>query len=151
MKSLFALVPLFAAAVGFAAEPTTQPATQPTTQSAHVQDASYGVGYSFGRNIAGSPVKLDTQRLLQGLHDALEGKPAAVDERTVNAAIMRLQQEAMVAEMAAATAAGDAFRAENAKKEGVTTTASGLQIEHTKVGTGESPKETSSRSTTPAR
>jgi FKBP-type peptidyl-prolyl cis-trans isomerase FklB len=38
--------------------------------------------------------------------------------------------------------AGEAFLAENAKKEGVKTTASGLQYKVIKSGTGESPKST---------
>jgi FKBP-type peptidyl-prolyl cis-trans isomerase FklB len=38
--------------------------------------------------------------------------------------------------------AGEAFLAENAKKEGVKTTASGLQYKVLKSGTGESPKPT---------
>jgi FKBP-type peptidyl-prolyl cis-trans isomerase FklB len=38
--------------------------------------------------------------------------------------------------------AGEAFLAENAKKEGVKTTASGLQYKVIKSGTGESPKPT---------
>src|SRR5581483_2259788 len=37
---------------------------------------------------------------------------------------------------------GDAFLAENAKKEGVKTTASGLQYKVMKAGTGETPKLT---------
>ena len=37
---------------------------------------------------------------------------------------------------------GEKFLAENKKKEGVKTTASGLQYKVLKEGTGESPKET---------
>jgi FKBP-type peptidyl-prolyl cis-trans isomerase len=153
MKLLFAVLPIAACACFAIAQdtaaPATQPATQPSTMPAHVTDASYGVGYGFGKQLAGAPVKLDNERVLQGLRDALDNKQAAVDEKTVNAALMRIQQEAMAAEMAAGkvegeknAAAGDAFRAENGKKEGVTTTASGLQIQHVKEGTGESPKAT---------
>jgi FKBP-type peptidyl-prolyl cis-trans isomerase len=63
--------------------------------------------------------------------------------------MMKTQQEAMSAQMNAEKEqgdknikAGDAFRAENGKKKGVTTTASGLQIETVKEGTGEIPKPT---------
>jgi FKBP-type peptidyl-prolyl cis-trans isomerase FklB len=44
--------------------------------------------------------------------------------------------------MSSQAAAGEAFLAENAKKEGVKTTASGLQYKVLKSGTGESPKLT---------
>lgn len=43
---------------------------------------------------------------------------------------------------AAKSNAGDAFLAENAKKEGVKTTSSGLQYKILKAGTGPSPKAT---------
>ena len=49
---------------------------------------------------------------------------------------------AMGTNVSVQSAAGDAFLAENAKKEGVKTTASGLQYKVIKSGTGESPKLT---------
>ncbi len=49
-------------------------------------------------------------------------------------------QATMEANLKAESGPGAAFLAENAKKEGVTTTASGLQYKVIKSGTGESPK-----------
>lgn len=48
----------------------------------------------------------------------------------------------METNMSSQAAAGEAFLAANAKKEGVKTTASGLQYKVLKSGTGESPKLT---------
>jgi FKBP-type peptidyl-prolyl cis-trans isomerase FklB len=50
------------------------------------------------------------------------------------------EQPAGGSNVGAKAGAGEAFLAENAKKEGVTTTASGLQYKVLKSGMGESPK-----------
>jgi FKBP-type peptidyl-prolyl cis-trans isomerase FklB len=58
-------------------------------------------------------------------------------------AMKSLQKQMMAAEQAAGEAnlkAGEAFLAENGKKEGVKTTASGLQYKVIKSGTGKTPK-----------
>jgi FKBP-type peptidyl-prolyl cis-trans isomerase len=56
---------------------------------------------------------------------------------------MMAQQTAESSAQAAANQkAGDAYLAENAKKEGVKTTASGLQYKVIKSGTGKTPKST---------
>ena len=149
MKRLLFVLPILSLAPIVRAEaPATQPAaTQPTTFPAHVQTASYGIGYDIGKQMKNAPLKLDFERLFAGLRDSIDGKPSQVSDEAMKAAMMKTQQDAMAAEIAAAkeqgdknATAGDAFRAENGKKKGVTTTASGLQIEHTKEGAGESPK-----------
>jgi FKBP-type peptidyl-prolyl cis-trans isomerase len=147
MKTFTAFLSVLFCTVVLAEEPATQPATQPTTLPAHVSDASYGIGFDIGKQMKSTPVKLDTERLMQGLRDSLGGKESQVSEEAIRAAMMTLQQEAMAAQQAADkvegdknAAAGTTFRADNAKKEGVTTTASGLQIQTLKAGTGESPK-----------
>jgi FKBP-type peptidyl-prolyl cis-trans isomerase len=121
----------------------------PSTMPAQLRDASYGIGYNMGRQLSEAPFKLDVDRIIEGLRDASAGKPAAVSEANVRAALEALEKEAMAGEEARARVegeangkSGDAYRAENAKKPGVKTTASGLQIETIKEGTGESPKPT---------
>ena len=148
-RLLFVLPILLCAPLAHAEEPTTKPGTQPTTMPAHVSDASYGIGFNIGKQMSGMPVKLDSERLMQGLRDSLDGKKPEVNEDAFKAAMIKLQQEAMAAQMNVDKeqgekngAAGEAFRAENAKKPGVTTTASGLQMQTVKEGTGDSPKPT---------
>jgi FKBP-type peptidyl-prolyl cis-trans isomerase len=92
---------------------------------------------------------MDVERLIQGLRDGNDGKPSAVSEAAIRDAMAKLQQEATAGADAKAKVegeanlkAGDAYRAENGKKAGVKTTASGLQIETLVAGTGESPKLT---------
>jgi FKBP-type peptidyl-prolyl cis-trans isomerase FkpA len=83
--------------------------------------------------------------LVEGLRDANGGKASAVSEAQIRAAFEQLEQDAAAAAVAKGEEnlkAGEAYRTENAKKPGVTTTASGLQIETITAGEGESPKVT---------
>jgi FKBP-type peptidyl-prolyl cis-trans isomerase len=112
-------------------------------------DASYGIGYNMGKQLADAPFKLDVDQIVKGLRDANAGKPSAVPEAQVHAAMEKLQTDAAAGAEAKAREsgdanikAGDAYRAENGKKKGVTTTASGLQIETLVAGTGDTPKAT---------
>jgi FKBP-type peptidyl-prolyl cis-trans isomerase FkpA len=134
------------------APPTTTPTlatSNPTTMDTHLADASYGIGFNMGQQLAQAPFKVDEDRLVQGLRDARAGKPSAVSDAQLHAAMEKLKQDAALAGEAKARAAGDpnvtagdAYRAANGKKAGVTTTASGLQIETLTAGTGETPKAT---------
>jgi FKBP-type peptidyl-prolyl cis-trans isomerase len=150
MKRLLVLLSILTCACFVRAEqPATQPTSQPTTLPAHVQDASYGIGYNIGKQMKSAPLKLDYERMIQGLRDSLDDKAPQVVEEAFRAAMMRFQQEAMAAQMATQkeqgeknATAGDVYRAENGKKAGVTTTSSGLQIETIKEGTGVTPKPT---------
>jgi FKBP-type peptidyl-prolyl cis-trans isomerase len=123
---------------------TTKPAaappatTNPSNMDSTLSDASYGIGFNMGKQLAQAPFKLDVDRIVQGLRDANGGKP-----------MEKLQGEAASGAEAKAreagdvnVKAGDAYRAENGKKKGVTTTASGLQIETLVEGTGDTPKAT---------
>jgi FKBP-type peptidyl-prolyl cis-trans isomerase FkpA len=132
-------------AIGAGAPPTTNP----TTMDTHLSDASYGIGFNMGKQLAQAPFKVDLDKLMQGLRDANGGKPSAVPEAQIQAALEKVQQDAAAVADAKAREqgdanikAGDAYRAANAKKPGVTTTASGLQIETLVAGTGDTPKAT---------
>jgi FKBP-type peptidyl-prolyl cis-trans isomerase len=150
----FTIVCLFIAAVSLvqthasadSAQATTKPAT-PTTMDTHLGDASYGIGFNMGKQLSQAPFKLDIDQVIQGLRDANGGKPSAVPEAQIHAALEKLQTEAAAGAEAKAREqgdvnikAGDAYRIENGKKKGVTTTASGLQIETLTAGTGDTPK-----------
>ena len=144
-------VPLFAVSVCLGQTPAAAatPTTHPTTMDTHLHDASYGIGFNMGRQLAGAPFKLDVEQVVAGLRDATGGKPMSVPEPQVQAAIAALQQDAAAGAEAKArdggdanVKAGDAYRAANGKRPGVTTTPSGLQIETLTAGTGESPKPT---------
>ena len=107
---------------------------------------SYALGSDIGANLKRQDLDLDPKVLAAAIADAYVGK-SAMDEKEVRAALDELRKMAM-AKMEAKNKvdaeknvkAGEAFLAENAKKEGVKTTASGLQYKVIKAGTGATPK-----------
>ncbi len=108
--------------------------------------ASYGIGFGIGSDMAqqGLSTEYVTQAdLIAGIMDALAGKELGVAPADVQAA-MKALQEKMQAKAAAAgkenLAKANKFLEENKKKEGIQTTASGLQYEVIKTGTGAVPK-----------
>ncbi|SHN14143.1 FKBP-type peptidyl-prolyl cis-trans isomerase FklB [Pseudomonas asturiensis] len=104
---------------------------------------SYGIGRQLGDQLRKNPPPgVNLEAILTGLTDAFNAQPSRVDEEAMSASFKAIRQimlaeEAVKAEKAAA--AGVAYLAENAKREGVTTLASGLQFEVLTAGTGPKP------------
>ncbi len=116
-----------------------------------VAQASYGIGYTIATNLesqfAGS---LNNEALVAGLQDSLQGRERRLSEAEIQIAITALaqkQQEAVATRSADVLAAGRAFLEENERREGVNTTASGLQYEVIATGEGASPGATDTVST----
>lgn len=109
--------------------------------------ASYGIGRQMGEQLAANPFEgVVNSAVAAGLIDALEGKESTVSRADLEAAfgvISQRMQEAQAAKAKELAGAGEAFLAENAKKAGVTTTASGLQYEVITQGEGATPSATS--------
>ena len=109
----------------------------------NAQIASYGVGRQMGDQLASNPFDgVDPQAVAAGVIDALEGKELAVSNEKLNEAFaeIREQMEAKQKEQGKALAAeGEAFLVQNAAKDGVEVTESGLQYEIITEGTGEKP------------
>lgn len=110
-------------------------------------------GYAIGVDLAKSlqPVKddVDIKALEAGLDTVFSGGTSVLDDKTreeiKNTVAQKLQKKQLEERTAAAGKAkeeGEKFLAENAKKEGVKTTASGLQYEVLTEGKGDSPKAT---------
>ncbi|MGB3548811.1 MAG: FKBP-type peptidyl-prolyl cis-trans isomerase [Saprospiraceae bacterium] len=78
----------------------------------------------------------------QGLNDALDGNEK-IDVNKANATFQEFMQKQAESANGDVKSAGEKFLADNAKREGVKTTASGLQYEILKPGTGASPSATS--------
>jgi FKBP-type peptidyl-prolyl cis-trans isomerase FklB len=105
---------------------------------------SYALGYQLGRDLKGADLRGDA--IVQGLKDGSSGTPAKIDQQQMQQALAALDQriaeqraKAQVVELEATLAGGNAYRAENAKKPGVQTTATGLQYKVVKAGTGRTP------------
>ena len=114
------------------------------------QKTSYAIGMDIGGNFKRQEIEVDAKTLAAGIADALSGKTqlteaeakqAITDFRTSMMAKMEAKQKG---EGDKNVAAGEAFLAANAKKDGVKTTASGLQYKVLKAGDGKGamPKAT---------
>ena len=118
-------------------------AAAPTPLDSEIDKGSYLMGYSSGMQILQrlGPV-IDKTALQAGFAEALAGQASRVTQAEAEAAfqVMSKALDAKLAEAGTAAAkAGDQYRAENAKRTGVKTTASGLQYEILKAGTGPIP------------
>lgn len=108
---------------------------------------SYGIGRQFGSQLKAQPFDgLDIESVLVGLREAFTGEPDPIAQEDMQKAYdtIRTQLEANEAEKSKELAAdGITFMADNAKKEGVTVTESGLQYEVINVGEGKIPTQES--------
>lgn len=110
------------------------------------QKASYGIGLNMGKSLAQDGIDdLDSAAVAQGIDDALAKKPQVVSDDELREAFDFLQkrtEERAAALNDEAAKAGKKFLEENAKREGVVTTASGLQYEVVQKTDGAQPKPT---------
>ena len=112
--------------------------------------ASYAIGADIANSMKRQALDLDTKALAAGLVDGMSGKLQLKDaelEKAMNDFKTALMAKRQVTQATAATEnikKGADFLAANAKKEGVKTTASGLQYKVMKAGPdgGKSPKAT---------
>lgn len=116
------------------------------TPESFEQKSSYAVGMDIGNNIKRMGGDFETEYLLAGLGDVLDGKEPAIttEEATeVMGEFRRVMQEKSDSERQAQAEgnkkAGTEFLAENATKEGVITTESGLQYMVLEEGDGPKP------------
>ena len=111
------------------------------------QKASYSFGVDFAKRLKQQGIDLDINALNRGIADAAADKGLAFEEGEMNqfkaeytqqlrARLMEQQQQQATKNLEA----GKKFLAENAKKEGIITTASGLQYKVIKSGDGPTPK-----------
>jgi FKBP-type peptidyl-prolyl cis-trans isomerase len=127
--------------------PTTQtPSTQaPTTQKDKV---SYGIGVGVARTLKNQGIDVNTDQLMKGLRDALSGQKLAMSDDDLNNTMSALQQEVNQKQQQARAKeaddnkkAGDAFLADNGKKDGVVTLPSGLEYKIVKTTDGQKPTD----------
>ncbi|WP_417775689.1 FKBP-type peptidyl-prolyl cis-trans isomerase [Stutzerimonas xanthomarina] len=107
------------------------------------QKASYGIGLNMGKSLAQEGMAdLDSDAVAQGIDDAVGKKEQKLTDEELMEAFAYLQtraEERMVEMNKEAVAAGKKFLEENAKREGVKTTESGLQYEVVKSAEGPQP------------
>ncbi|MFC2664444.1 MAG: FKBP-type peptidyl-prolyl cis-trans isomerase [Prevotella histicola] len=111
---------------------------------------SYALGIGIGSQLAGMGAKeLNIDDFAQAIKDVISGAGLKVDNAEAQTLVQNFFQEQEAKQQAAAAeagkaakAAGEAFLAENAKKDGVVTLPSGLQYQVLKEGNGKKPSAT---------
>ncbi len=120
--------------------------------SAPMDKVSYFIGTNVGQQFKSQGIELDYENFLQGIKDQYAGAEPKFKREELMAAMQAFEgvmqakeaekQKAAMAKAGEVKAAGAKFLAENGKREGVTTTESGLQYEVLKKGEGAKPKVT---------
>lgn len=143
-KTLIALT-VAGALAGCSASQETPPDPKLDTTD---QKVSYGMGLVMGERMGNDLPNLQMEQFLQGIQHGHAGDEelTRMSREEIQQALMAYQQE--MQEQAGAAQqelarknleAGQSFLAENAEREGVTTTDSGLQYEIIEQGEGEKP------------
>lgn len=147
MKNLYRLTGLIILSSGLYAcnDKTSEKPSLVTLQ----QKASYSYGVDVATRLKQQGIELDAAALTRGISDAYTGGELALtdDDRLQAKTEFQTQLRDELTKKQSATAdanlaAGKAFLAENAKKPGVITTASGLQYKVLTSGDGKQPKDT---------
>ena len=149
------LLPLAAAVLlaACAQDKGSEPAKAEPALDSQQARFSYIMGMSSGGQIKSMEVEIDREAFIAGLGDGLDGSEPRLSEEAVQETIQAFEAEmtakqesqAKEAETAFAMAAeanlaeGKKFLEENAGKEGVVTTESGLQYKVLTEGSGEKP------------
>lgn len=110
---------------------------------------SYALGHNIGHQLIGMGLKesLNIDDYAAAIADVLQGRTPQMSHEEAHHVLehffneLEQRQQAAAAERGkAARAEGERFLAENAKRDGITVTPSGLQYEIVKEGTGRQPK-----------
>ena len=114
--------------------------------STDAQKFGYAIGIDLGNSLKPVSAHVDVASLKQGLDDVGAGTTPKMDDAAreeIKTAVSKKMQEEQLKQReeaaAKAVSEGEKFLAENATKEGVKTTASGLQYKVLTEGSGTSP------------
>lgn len=112
---------------------------------------SYGIGRQMGDQLANDPFDgMDANAVAAGLLDALNGIASPISDEQFGKAFQEINDIMQVKQAEAAQAAaaiGEQFLADNANRDGVFVTESGLQYEILTEGSGDTPSAESTVST----
>ena len=146
MSKTFRLLALSACAGLLFACAKKEEAPKPVELTTDSQKFGYSIGVDLGNSLKPVSAHVDVAALKQGLDDVSAGATLKLDDaarEAVKATVSKTMQEEQVKQRdeaaAKALAEGEKFLAENATKEGVKTTATGLQYKVLTEGSGASP------------
>ena len=121
----------------------------PAALKTQKEKLSYAIGMEMGKGVKSQGLDVDPSLISQGLKDAIAGGKSLMTDDELKTVIGGLQTEIKQKQMQAMEAAsadnkkqGDAYLAENGKKEGVVVLPSGLQYKVITAGKGRKPAET---------
>ena len=110
------------------------------------EKASYSIGVSIGQNFKNQGADLNLEIVLQGMKDAVEGKKTLMTDQEIQETMMSFSTQMRAKAQEKQKEAGEknrkegeAFLAENKKKDGVKITPSGLQYKVITVSSGPKP------------
>lgn len=148
MKTMLSM--MLTGLIGLTSLAHATPVAKIDANSPDQKKVGYGFGYIMGKSNVEAVKDLDVDAFIQGFKDGYGGVKPALSEEQIKTAILQYKQNQDAAEMKAFKQQADSnlktgsdFLANNAKKAGITTTASGLQYQVIKAGTGAKPKKDS--------
>lgn len=117
---------------------------------------NYSLGYQIGGDFKRQQVEMNAEAVVQGMRDALAGSEPQLSMPEMHSTLVELKKKVVETQEAQTEAqkaqkeqrkqdvltGGKQFMQENAKKEGVVTTDSGLQYKVIREGTGAKPGPT---------
>jgi FKBP-type peptidyl-prolyl cis-trans isomerase FkpA/FKBP-type peptidyl-prolyl cis-trans isomerase FklB len=142
----FGLAALIVAAAVAVVRLSGTPSFENASIASDGQKASYGIGLRMGSQLADAADALDRAAFMRGFEDAMDGEDSDVESNELNAVT-----QIFIADMQASAeeedlrigeenaVAGTAYRADNAARDGVLTTDSGMQYEVLRAGEGPNP------------
>jgi FKBP-type peptidyl-prolyl cis-trans isomerase len=117
-----------------------------TALETSTQRLSYGIAYGLGARMLIDSVPMDMDAFNAGMRDALDGAEPLLTQEEIASEMQAYQEQAMAKQQVEQAATGEAnlaasaaFLAENAAREGVVVTESGLQYEVMNAGEGATP------------
>ncbi|GAB3415616.1 FKBP-type peptidyl-prolyl cis-trans isomerase [Niabella aquatica] len=127
---------------------TTTPVKKPVvTQNVNTQaplknladSASYAIGQNIAQSISKDLKSLNKDAFLQAIKNIFDSKAPKFSEEQLRSILTQFSQQEQESEAKATIDTGRAFLEKNKTNPGVKTTASGLQYEVIKEGTGDKP------------
>lgn len=147
-----ALIPALCCALITAEETTPMPVAAPDAEAQLIKDAGYVLGMDVAQKVGGTVEQfgLNIEDVIAGMRDGSTGAQPRLSQEQAQVVMQQfMERHRKIAEQKAALEAAEApkrketnaaWLAENGKKDGIKTTASGLQYEVLATGQGASPK-----------
>ncbi len=111
--------------------------------STEMEKVSYSLGVNVAKSVKDQGLEsIDSEAIAKAFKDVFEGNTLEISEEEANIVLQDYFGKLANKKQQVNIEAGKKFLDENAKREGVVTTSTGLQYEVLKEGSGDSPKET---------